>query len=850
MRLTVILVTTLGYMAGTMASPKPDPLEVEAHVAVNITSDAQESGGTGASEDIDRIIGGSEVVPHSHPWQVAMMRKDYHLYYSPKMWKTFFYEYHICGGVIICPNYVLTAGHCPGLREAYKITKSIQIWAGIHRIDEVPSEEELEKIVSIHDIKKSIRHPDYRNEKGKTLIDFDFRILELKQPIKIRKEARPVFLPNKDSDKNMYNGTETANLLVSGWGLTKRIKGFRPDPTHKSRRLKSVTVPSVSAKECKKAYKKELKQNMICAGMVGTGRLDTCQGDSGGPMVWLDSERVELIGLTSGGIGCGLSKYPGVYARITYVLDWVKKKTNDCNQKTCQKDNCMTKSKLISDVVERFQTISATDYTTTSTTPAYPCYDENPCKNGGTCSTGADGFAHCDCVPECSGKRCEDCEPCYLFNPCENGGTCSPGADGSAHCDCVPECSGETCEDCEPCFINPCKNGGTCYQDYIEGEVKESCGCPPRCSGKFCEHCDPCPEEVKCNRIGARIVGGCQVERNTFPWHVSVIKERRINEEQVADYAYGGTILCPTLILTAADAITNCGKKKTCAKNYCKKAPASNVKVWVGKHKSYPDPDGEEYKVSIVIPHPKWAFMRNNKGCRNRDDYDLAILKLARPIDLRTGSKAAAVYLPDNNNPTQGITDTPYVASGWGYLYYIKDFVDYYSYEDLPKPEEDLICKAEKLNAVQLSEIRGIHERVCAKKYKNKFNFSIMMCVGQKDYPETPTKGACWHDRGGPLVTLNKFTDEVQLIGVNSFGNYRREDCYSAPSVYADLTGQYEDKPGKYIGLLDNWEIDFGDGFTKNVSAELIKCNKRACAAEQCMKGKDLDPFVKSYFFD
>ena len=63
---------------------------------------------------------------------------------------------------------------------------------------------------------------------------------------------------------------------------------------------------------------------MICAGYPGVGGKDACQGDSGGPFVCNDGGKAVIAGVVSWGNGCALADYPGVYARTTYVLDWIK----------------------------------------------------------------------------------------------------------------------------------------------------------------------------------------------------------------------------------------------------------------------------------------------------------------------------------------------------------------------------------------------------------------------------------------------------------------------------------------------------------------------------------------------
>ena len=46
--------------------------------------------------------------------------------------------------------------------------------------------------------------------------------------------------------------------------------------------------------------------------------------NSGGPLVCNSNGKAVLTGVTSGGYGCAKPRYPGVYARVTHVLDWIK----------------------------------------------------------------------------------------------------------------------------------------------------------------------------------------------------------------------------------------------------------------------------------------------------------------------------------------------------------------------------------------------------------------------------------------------------------------------------------------------------------------------------------------------
>ena len=80
----------------------------------------------------------------------------------------------------------------------------------------------------------------------------------------------------------------------------------------------------------------EIDDTMLCAAVPGGGK-DACTGDSGGPLVTVtgtgEEKRMELVGVTSWGRGCGKPEFPGVYSRVTTNLDWILSVTNE--GKTC-----------------------------------------------------------------------------------------------------------------------------------------------------------------------------------------------------------------------------------------------------------------------------------------------------------------------------------------------------------------------------------------------------------------------------------------------------------------------------------------------------------------------------------
>ena len=79
--------------------------------------------------------------------------------------------------------------------------------------------------------------------------------------------------------------------------------------------MKSAAVPQTSTLRTR-------SQTRWC--VQGPG-VETRVGNSGGPMVTLtDGGHYTIIGVTSWGRGCAMETAPGVYARVTHVMDWIQ----------------------------------------------------------------------------------------------------------------------------------------------------------------------------------------------------------------------------------------------------------------------------------------------------------------------------------------------------------------------------------------------------------------------------------------------------------------------------------------------------------------------------------------------
>ncbi|OCU00119.1 transmembrane protease serine 11B-like protein [Xenopus laevis] len=237
--------------------------------------------GIGGPSGSNRIVGGTNAALGSWPWQASLRLNGNHR----------------CGASLINDTWLVTAAHC------FDMNANVNSWTVALGAINLPSGSEFK-------IEKIIIYEGYTSETHRN----DIALLKLFTPLNFTRTIRPVCLAEAS---DIFS--DGSSCYITGWGALTEGGSV-------SQALQQAEVKIINSGLCSSSqmYENLIDQSMICAGYT-TGHIDSCQGDSGGPLVALKSGRWVLIGIVSFGYGCARPDKPGVYSRITYLRNWIKK---------------------------------------------------------------------------------------------------------------------------------------------------------------------------------------------------------------------------------------------------------------------------------------------------------------------------------------------------------------------------------------------------------------------------------------------------------------------------------------------------------------------------------------------
>lgn len=257
--------------------------------------DATEEVMMGTTEDSSHrelIVGGTVADPDAYPYFVDIGG--------------------YCGGSLIAPDIVLTAGHCKPVGRLSSVPVRVGAYMTQKALKQLSYfDPNASDGSETFEIIEAVQHSKFQRL-GEDDFYYDYCLFKLKG-----QSSNPLVQINRD-DNLPY---PDMSVLAMGMGNMDGGRPSRPD------KLRQVNLNVVKHRDCEAATSED--RDISYHGRIdpvshmctfGVGK-DACSYDSGSPIIL--PRRNLLVGLVSWGEDCADEVFPGVNSRVSGVSDWI-----------------------------------------------------------------------------------------------------------------------------------------------------------------------------------------------------------------------------------------------------------------------------------------------------------------------------------------------------------------------------------------------------------------------------------------------------------------------------------------------------------------------------------------------
>ena len=258
-------------------------------------------------KDTPYSYGGQPVEPGRTPWQAQIFRSKARPKGDEPLWRA----QHNCGGVLISPEWVLTAAHC----VVDIIEDKDAGWRVRLGVRDLGTEQG-----ATYAVDRWVMNSRYQKrplpDGPPNMYANDIALVHIKADAQTQRPANGARIEPIQIYRSRV--ADLAEVTAIGWGMTElKPKSF-------SAITLKVDLNVMPQQLCvsRPGYGPErVNETVMCAARE---KAKTCRGDSGGPVVLASQRPVQLVGLVSWGKkDCTGDGQPSVFTRVQSHLGWI-----------------------------------------------------------------------------------------------------------------------------------------------------------------------------------------------------------------------------------------------------------------------------------------------------------------------------------------------------------------------------------------------------------------------------------------------------------------------------------------------------------------------------------------------